>query len=108
MKTKTLILSLIVDDLINTKLVCGLNQLGLEASDYTLHASSTIMNLMRIKTAPLRWENIHDEYLSMTRKIVHIDIQESPRLVRTLAEEIYDVLKLRKEEERIYNASKRS
>lgn len=100
MKSKTLIISLIQDDLINTKLVCSLNNLGLQASDYTLHASSTILKLMRIKTAPLRWEQIHDEYLRMTSRVLQIDIQESPGLLRALAEEIYELLQLRRKEER--------
>ena len=101
MKTKTLVISLIQDDLINTKLVCSLNNLGLQASDYTLHASSTILKLMRIKTTPLRWEQIHDEYLHMTSRVLQIDIQESPGLLRALAEEIYEFLQLRRKEERI-------
>lgn len=101
MKSKTLIISLIQDDLINTKLVCSLNNLGLQASDYTLHASSTILKLMRIKTTPLRWEQIHDEYLRMTSRVLQIDIQESPGLLRALAEEIYEFLQLRRKEERI-------
>lgn len=108
MKQKTLILHLIIDDLVNTKLVSGLNQLGLNAEDYTLHASSTIMNLMQIKTTSLRWENIHDEYLQMTSRVLKIDIQESPRMLTALAEEIYDFLKLRKEEEKAYQANRRN
>lgn len=106
MKQKTLILHLISDDLINTKLVYSLNNLGLQANDYTLHLSTTIMNLMRIKTTSLRWENIHDEYLKMTSRVLKIDIQESPRMLTVLAEEIYDFLKLRKEEEKAYQANR--
>jgi hypothetical protein len=99
MTKKSLILSLIKDDLINSKLVHSLNNIGLEADDYNLHASTTIMNLMKIKTAPLRWEEIHDEYLDRTRKVLQIDIQESPGLVDALVQEIYDFLKKRKAEE---------
>lgn len=105
---KALVLDLITDDLINTKLVYSLNNLGLQANDYTLHLSTTIMNLMRIKTTSLRWENIHDEYLKMTSRVLKIDIQESPRMLTALAEEIYDFLKLRKEEEKAYRANKRN
>ena len=105
---KALVLNLITDDLINTKLIYSLNDLGLQANDYTLHISTTIMNLMRIKTTPLRWENIHDEYLKMTSRVLKIDIQESPRMLTALAEEIYDFLKLRKEEEKAYQANRRN
>lgn len=108
MKTKSLVITLITDDLINTKLVYSLNDLGLQANDYTLHLSTTIMNLMRIKTTSLRWESIHDEYLQMTSRVLKIDIQESPRMLTVLAEEIYDFLKLRKEEEKAYHPNKRN
>lgn len=108
MKTKSLVIILITDDLINTKLVYSLNNIGLQANDYTLHLSTTIMNLMRIKTTSLRWENIHDEYLKMTSRVLKLDIQESPRMLTSLAEEIYDFLKLRKQEEKAYNKSRSS
>lgn len=100
---KSLIISLIQDDLINTKLVYSLNNIGLQASDYTLHISGTVLKLVKIKTTPLRWEQIHDEYLRMTTRVLQIDIQESPRLVRALAEEIYNFLKdCRKREKGIH------
>lgn len=105
---KKLVLDLITDDLINTKLVYSLNNIGLQANDYTLHLSTTIMNLMRIKTTSLRWENIHDEYLKMTSRVLKIDFQESPRILTALAEEIYDFLKLRKQEEKAYNKTRSS
>lgn len=97
---KSLIISLIQDDLINTKLVYSLNNIGLQASDYTLHISSTVLKLSKIKTSALRWEQIHDEYLRMTTRVLQIDIQESPRLLQTLAEEIYDFLKKTRKEEK--------
>ena len=97
-------LHLITDDLINTKLVYSLNNIGLQANDYTLHISTTIINLMRIKTTPLRLDNIHDEYLKMTSRVLKIDLQKSPQLLTTMAEEIYEFLKLRKEEEKAYQA----
>lgn len=47
MKNKEkLILSLIKDDLINVKLVNGLNEAGLNADNYYLHLSDTIFKLM--------------------------------------------------------------
>jgi hypothetical protein len=93
MKTKTLVLALIKDDLINTKIINSLNNIGLAADDYQLHASTTIMTLMKIKSAPLLWEEIHDTYIEMKKRVEGIDIQESPWLVDGLAEEIYGFLK---------------
>lgn len=106
MTKKSLILSLIKDDLVNSKLIYSLNNIGLAADDYNLHASTTIMNLMKIETTPARWEEIHDEYLDKTKKVLYIDIQESPRLLQTLAEEIYNFLKLRKAEEKANKVNK--
>jgi hypothetical protein len=90
---KTLIISLIKDDLINLKLVYSLNSLGLSADGYTLYLGTTIINLMKIKANRLQWEHIHDGYLERTRKVTQIDIQESPRLLEALANEIYSYLK---------------
>jgi hypothetical protein len=103
---KDLIIALIKDDLINSKLVNSLNEIGLEADSYNLHASTTIMNLMNIKAPPLRWEEIHDGYLDRTKKITQIDIQESPTLVDALAVEIYRYLKKSKEEEQEFNSDR--
>ena len=90
---KQLILSLIKDDLTNLKLVYSLNALGLAADHYTLHTGSTIINLMHINATGLQWEHVHDGYLELTRKVTHIDIQETPFLLDALAEEIYVYLK---------------
>lgn len=90
---KQLILSLIKDDLTNLKLVYSLNAIGLSADHYTLHAGSTVINLMNINASGLQWELIHDGYLERTRKVTHIDTQESPALLDALAKEIYDYLK---------------
>lgn len=90
---KTLIISLIKDDLINLKLVYSLNSLGLSADGYTLYIGTTIIKLMKIKATGLKWEQIHEGYLELTRKVMSIDIQESPRLLEALANEIYSYLK---------------
>jgi hypothetical protein len=92
-KRKSLVLSLIKDDLINLKLIYSLNALGLSADGYTLYAGATIINLMKIKAPGLQWEQIHEGYLELTRKVIQIDIQESPFLLDALSEEIYFYLK---------------
>lgn len=86
---KQLILSLIKDDLTNLKLVYSLNALGLAADHYTLHTGSTVINLMKINASGLQWEHIHDGYLERTRKVISIDIQESPALLDVLVNELY-------------------
>lgn len=86
---KKLIIALIKDDLTNLKLVYSLNALGLCADRYMLYSGTTIINLMKINATGLRWEQIHDGYLDLTKKVMSIDIQESPRLLDALSEEIY-------------------
>jgi len=95
---KQLVLSLIKDDLINLKLVHTLNELGLSADCYTLYTSTTVFNLMHFKTTNLRWEKIHDGYIDLTRKVMQIDIQDSPRMLQALSEEIYAYLKSERKE----------
>ena len=53
---KQLLLSLIRDDLINHRLVMGLNKLGLVSELYLLNAGDTVFKLMNIK------EKIGQEY----------------------------------------------
>lgn len=91
-KRKNLILSLIKDDLINTKLVGTLNNLGLMADCYRLHAGTTAMNLLHISTSAANWEHIHEGYLDLTAKVLSIDILESPHLLDNLTHEIYTYL----------------
>ncbi len=100
---KSLILSLIKDDLINTKLVGTLNNLGLMADCYRLHAGTTAINLLRISTSASNWEQIHDGYLDHTQKVLFIDLTESPHLLDQLSQEIYTYLK---SQQRIYKTLK--
>ena len=101
MKKKDLILSLIKDDLTNWKMIYAFNALGFEADEYALHASSTILKVMRFKASGIKWEALHEEYLERTHKVEQIDILETPHLLRALAEEIYDFLKKKRKEEKL-------
>jgi len=105
-KRKELVISIIKDDLVNTKLVDGLESLNLEAGDYTLYASGTILKLMRIKSTGngKRWEEIHDEYIRLSHKIRQIDITDF-YLVHALAEEIYKFLKKERAKEKALRAA---
>lgn len=49
MNNKELIVSLIKDNLINTRLVHGLDLLGLDSGNYHIHLSQTIFNLIGIE-----------------------------------------------------------
>ena len=93
---KELILSLIKDDLINLKLVNGLEELGLTAGDYLLHLSTTIFKLMGIAET---WANefIYEQYLALSEQVKQIDISQNHNNLNALAEEMYTYLQQEKE-----------
>ena len=90
--TSELILSLIKDDLINNKLINGLNTLGLSAGDYHLHLSETIMNLIGLDTEN---DAIHDLYFNLTQQSETLDLTDitnREKQLTRLATEIYSEL----------------
>ena len=95
MKGKKLIISLIQDDLVSNKLVLGLNELGVNASDYFLNLSDTIFKLMKFSDSKAE-EKIYEHYLKLTKKAKHIDITESRNNLNSLAHEIYKELRILK------------
>ena len=90
--TPQLILSLIKDDLINNKLINGLNTLGLSAGDYHLHLSETILNLIGLDTEN---DAIHDLYFNLTQQSETLDLTDitnREKQLTRLATEIYSEL----------------
>lgn len=88
-----LVLSLIKDDLINLRLVYGLQAMGIQADGYMLHLSNSVFELMGYESADRRTDSIHDHYIRLSQKIAHIDIFEAPELLDELAREIFVYLK---------------
>jgi hypothetical protein len=89
---KELILSLIRDNLINTKLTSGLNHLGLIADDYTLHLGDTIFKLMGFppsEQSDLIFETV---FMGNSEKISQISISGSKDELNLLSMEIYNEL----------------
>lgn len=91
MKQEKLILSLIKDDLINTKLVDGLGSLGLESADYYLYVSDIIFELMGFDECK-RCEDIYEKYLKLLEKSKDLDIKNKDQAFEKLAKEIYKEL----------------
>ena len=83
-----LIISLIKDDLINIRLVDGLEALGLDSGKYYLHLSETIFNLMDIQNQ----ETLFEEHTEFCKKVKDINIFEYPDALDELALEIYNKL----------------
>lgn len=89
---KNLILRLIRDDLTNTKLVSGLNNLGLDADLYNLYLGETIFSLMGFQEneqSDIVYERI---YLAMAEKVNEIDFSVYKEKIDKLAMDIYDEL----------------
>jgi hypothetical protein len=95
MNKKKLILSLIKDHLINSKLVNSLNEMGLNADNYFLHLSDTIFNLMGYDDNE-ETEQIFKRYIELSKRAMFIDISQSNKPLDDLALQIYIELSTRK------------
>lgn len=82
-----LIISLIKDDLIHSRLINGLNILGLDASPYFLHLSDLIFQLMGLDDKSNN-EELYQEYLKLAKKTSMIEVEDDEALSK-LALEIY-------------------
>jgi len=90
-KNKPLILSLIKDDLINTKLVSALDALGLDAGNYYLYLNLTIFNLMGIRKNK---DELFDKYHKMCDEVIQGNIFKNSNYLDNQAKEIYAKLLL--------------
>jgi hypothetical protein len=90
-KNEKLVLSLIKDDLINSKLVNALCDAGLSAVDYYLHLSTTIFRLMGYRSDE-HAEEIFSQYYILSQKVKQISIAEGHNTLDPLALELYDLL----------------
>lgn len=88
---KKLILSLIKDDLINSKLTIGLDKLGLQPELYLLGLSDTVFMLLGIKDNE-RGEELFERYLELRQKVEAIDLVKSYDALDRLALDIYNDL----------------
>lgn len=90
-----LILSLIKDDLINAKLINGLNEAGLNADNYCLHLSDTIFKLMGFEDDE-EAETIYERYMELSRRAMFVNISHSNKPMEVLALQIYTEILSRK------------
>ena len=86
-----LVVSLIKDDIINSKLVNGLLAIGLDASHYQLHLGNTIFQLLGFKDDHYS-DTIYKFYRDLIKKIKPINFSTSPEAVDELALAIYNKL----------------
>lgn len=94
-ENKQLILSLIKDDLINAKLISGLENLGIDAELYLLGISDSIFVLMGIDNSK-KGEKLFEYYLELRdNKLNQINLKETYSELDGLASKIYNNLKNR-------------
>lgn len=89
MDQKEVIIRLIRDHLVNTRLISGLDSLGLCPDDYYLHLSDTIFKMMEIKDEN---EELYHAYLDWCVKISKKNIFRDQKLLKKYATEIYGFL----------------
>lgn len=94
---KKLLLLLIRDDLINFKLVSGLNKLGLDADIYHIYLGETVFNFMGFQEgdhSEMLYERI---YLAHLKKVESVDFSSSTEKLDELSLEIYQELSAAKD-----------
>ena len=89
---KELIISLIRDNLINLKLVSGLNHLGLIADDYYLHLGDTIFKLMGFEASEQSDLIFETVFMGNSENISQVSISSSLDELNLLSMEIYKEL----------------
>jgi hypothetical protein len=89
---KELVIRLIKDNLINLKLVYGLNHLGLIADDYHLNLGDTIFKLMGFEASEQSDLIFETVFMGNSEKITQIAISGSKDELDLLSMEIYNEL----------------
>lgn len=89
MKKKKLIIALIADDLMNQKLIGGLQAMGVDASVYRLFLSTLIFKLMGYNSLE-RNMGLYDRYHALCERVNTLDISESTVALKQLAGEVYE------------------
>lgn len=89
MDQQEIIIRLIKDHLVNTRLITGLYNLGVYADDYQLHLSDTIFKMLGI---PDENEELYLVYLDWCARISQTEVLRDQKLLEEYAREIYGVL----------------
>jgi hypothetical protein len=91
MRKKEMAIRLIRDDLINSKLVYSLGDIGLNADNYLLHLSEMIFELIGFDDSE-QTDELTEQYVEMTKRIKAIDADEMHCQLEQRAQEIYTEL----------------
>lgn len=84
------ILVLIESDIVNSKLILTLQQIGIDASDYLIDTSTVVFIQMGIRKEN-RTEELYKKYFDLMRQVQYLDLQVKGEKNR-LALKIYGFL----------------
>jgi hypothetical protein len=88
---KSHIISLIKDDLKNTKLVSGLSELGLDSGKYYLNIGDVVFQLMGLNADKVD-EKLWEDYSDSLNQVTLLNIFENSGKLDAMAESIYEKL----------------
>lgn len=92
---KHIAIDLIANDLVNTKLILGLNALNIDAGIYSMYLAESIFTLMGIAPEQQSPE-LYDLYAQLSKRAAEAAVvDDDRRAVRALAEGIYERLEAR-------------
>lgn len=92
LSTKSHILTLLKNDLINTRLLGGLNNLGLEADNYVLNLNDLVFELLELEDTPEVKDQFYAVYQERIDEIVSQDAEEWEDALSLLPADIYKTL----------------
>lgn len=90
--TKAHIISLIRNDLINNRLISGMNNLGLEADDYLLSLNDLVFELLKLEDTDEIRERFYDLYIHLMSDIVNYNAEDWQSELNELSRKIYNKL----------------
>lgn len=90
MEENTLLLSLIKDHIVYSRLINGLNATGLDTGHFMLDLSDTIFKLAGLYDD--LEENRYDYYLTMVERINHFSFNNWQQEIEPLTREIYETI----------------
>ena len=99
-KNKDIIVSLIKDDLTNTQLIDGLNNIGLDAGKYYLNISESFFALMDFGNYDQETK-LYNDYFDFVEEAVATNLFKNPEQLEAIALEVYNKLLLEKEKRRL-------
>jgi hypothetical protein len=92
MNKTDLILSLIQDNLINLKLIYGLESIGLVSHDYYLNLGNTIFKLMGFEESAQNDLIFEKVFVGNSEKVIRLSFSDSKAEFMELSKEIYEEL----------------